>query len=76
VVAWDPEVELNRDPDARPPANDLAGWSRFYAGVFFEHPNDIDNARWGVGTWRYDGSCQCGHLLAVADEFERLASDR
>jgi hypothetical protein len=72
MASWLPEVELNRDPDARPDPDDLAGWSRFYAGAFYEHENDFDNCRWGKGTWRYDGSCRCGHLLAVADELERL----
>jgi hypothetical protein len=70
IASWDPERELNRDPNARPADDDAAGWLRFYAGGFEEA--DGVNRGWGRGRWRYHGCCQSCHAQQVADKLERL----
>jgi len=74
---WNPEIELNRDPDARPPHEDVAGWARFYAGRFYETDQPFaEPTRWGLGVWRYDGDCQSCHFQACADLIEKLLLER
>lgn len=69
-MSWHPEDHYPANPDARPPDEDLAGWSRFYALEWVDASGR--RTTWGVGQCQYGGGCLDCHLVEIADRLDAL----